>query len=124
MTSVVQIQSSTNTSVEYSLVIEDGTPKSCTCKAFQFSRSKCKHMQEYTRHRAAQEIDNWNSVTLEESNYRKSRIVMKLCGIESKLEQLEARQKSILQALASVCQGINTISQHTVSNNQYMKCGN
>ena len=81
-------------------------------------------MQEYTRHRAAQEIDNWNSVTLEESNYRKSRIVMKLCGIESKLEQLEARQKSILQALASVSQGINTISEHTVSNNQYMKCGN
>ena len=81
-------------------------------------------MQEYTRHRAAQEIDNWNSVTLEKSNYRKSRIDMKLCGIESKLEQLEARQKSILQALASVCQGINTISEHTVSNNQYMKCGN
>ena len=53
MNSIIEIQSETNPSIEYNLVVENGRPVSCTCKAFLYSSHKaCKHMKEYSRHRA------------------------------------------------------------------------
>ena len=55
MNSIIKIQSETNPSIEYNLIVENGRPVSCTCKAFLYSSHKaCKHMKEYSRHHATQ----------------------------------------------------------------------
>ena len=126
MHSIIKIQSETNPSIEYNLVVENGMPVSCTCKAFLYSSHKaCKHMKEYSRHHATQSRPMPGLETLRAVATMDDFFTRRMNVLEQRAAALQSSCEHIIQRLVSLdhefTESIGLIRKRLTLHDQYLE---
>ena len=126
MNSIIKIQSETNPSIEYNLVVENGRPVSCTCKAFLYSPHKaCKHMKEYSRHHATQSRPTPDLETLHALAAMDNFLTRRMNALEQREAALQLSCEHIIQRLITLdhqfTESIGLIRKRLTLHDQYLE---